>query len=130
MSTAAIALRAPFVPNIAPAGWRRRRRFGLGWAAISVGALGVAVWLRAPSLVRALVVAPATLAAIGFLQARRQTCVLRAREGTFEGDDFSTKKAPPAQVAASRQVASGINRDAVWIGLGAGAFAASTSLVR
>jgi hypothetical protein len=126
MSTAT----ASFTPNISPAGERRRRRFGIEWAGISVAALGAAVWFRAPWPVRALVVAPAAMAAIGFLQARRQTCVLRAREGKFEGEDFSTEKAPPAQVAASRQVATGIKRDALLIGLGAGALAASTALVR
>jgi hypothetical protein len=126
MSTAA----APFAPNISPAGERRRRRFGFEWAGISVAALGAAVWFRAPWLVRALVVVPATMAAVGLLQARRQTCILRAREGTFEGDDFSTVKAPAPQVPVSRRIAAGINRDAVLIGLGAGALAASTALIR
>jgi hypothetical protein len=121
---------ASFVPNIASAGRRRRKRFGIEWAAVSVAALGASMWLRAPWLVRALVVAPATMAAIGLLQAQRKTCVLRAHEGTFEGEDFSTQKAPDAEAAASRQVAAGINRDAVLIGLGAGALAASTALVR
>ena len=120
----------PCAPNISAAGRRRRERFGAQWLGISVAALGVGVLLRAPWRVRALVLIPAALSAIGFLQARRSTCVMRAREGTFEHDDFSTDKAPASEVVVSRKVAAGINRDALLIGLGAGALAAATKLVR
>ena len=37
---------------------------------------------------------PVALSAVGFLQASRNTCVMRAKQGTFEQDDFSTTKAP------------------------------------
>jgi hypothetical protein len=120
----------PCAPNIAPAGIRRRQRFGFQWAGISVAAAGAAMILRAPWIVRAAVFLPAALSATGFLQASRNTCVLRAREGTTEHDDFSTEPAPAAEVAASRKVARGITRDAVLIGIGAGALAAATTLVR
>ena len=61
----------------------------------------------------------AALAGVGFLQASRRTCVARAREGTFEHDDFSKTPAASDDVQRSRKVAAGINRDAALIGLGA-----------
>lgn len=117
-------------PNIAPAGIRRRRRFGFQLAGLSIAAAGAAMILRAPWFARAAVFFPAALAATGFLQASRNTCVLRAREGTLEHDDFTTEPAPLADVVASRKVARGVTRDAVLIGVGAGALAAATALVR
>jgi hypothetical protein len=117
-------------PNISPAGIRRRQRFGYQFAGISIAAAGAGMIFRAPWITRAAVFLPAALAATGFLQASRNTCVMRAREGTREHDDFSTEPAPAADVAASRRVASGITRDAILIGLGAGALAAATALLR
>src|SRR6185369_493339 len=117
-------------PNIAPAGIRRRRRFAFQWAGISIAAAGAGMIFRAPWLARAAVFLPAALSATGFLQASRNTCVLRAKEGTLEHDDFSTTPAPPSEVAVSRQVAKGITRDAILIGVGAGALAAATALLR
>lgn len=121
---------APCTPNISSAGIRRRRRFGFQWAGLSIAAAGASVLFRAPWIVRAAVFLPAAAAATGFLQASRNTCVLRAREGTLEHDDFSTTPAPASEVAASRQVARGITRDAILIGVGAGALAAATALLR
>lgn len=117
-------------PNIAPAGIRRRRRFGYQWAAISIAAAAAGMIWRAPWIARAAVFVPAALAATGLLQAGRNTCVLRAHEGTLEHDDFSTEPAPAVEVAASRKVARGVTRDAILIGVGAGALAAATALVR
>jgi len=117
-------------PNIAPAGIRRRRRFGYQFAGLSVAAAGAGLIFRAPWIVRAVVFFPAAASAIGFLQASRNTCVLRAKEGTVEHDDFSTETAPAPDVTASRRVAKGITRDAILIGIGAGALAAATALVR
>ena len=95
-----------------------------------MAAAGAAVLFRAPWFVRAAVFFPAAAAATGFLQARRDTCVLRAREGTLEHDDFTTEPAPAADVAASRKVAARITRDALLLGVAAGALAAATALVR
>jgi hypothetical protein len=117
-------------PNIAPAGRRRRERFGRQWTAIAIAGAGAAVLFRAPWFVRAAVFLPAAAAATGFLQARRDTCVLRAREGTLEHDDFTTEPAPAVDVAESRKIAAGITRDALLLGLAAGAFAAATALLR
>ena len=117
-------------PNIAPAGIRRRERFGLQWAAIAIAAAGAGVMFRWPWIVRAAVFIPAALAATGTLQARRNTCVLRAKQGTIEHDDFSTEPAPAPELAASRRVAKGIYRDSILIGIAAGALAAATAFVR
>jgi hypothetical protein len=124
------ATTSPCAPNISPAGRRRRRRFGLQFAGISVAAAGAGVIFRAPWIARAGVFLPAAVSAIGYLQASRNTCVMRAREGTFEHDDFSTEPAPAVDVAASRQVSRGIYRDALLIALGAAAIAAATALIR
>jgi hypothetical protein len=120
----------PCRPNIAPAGRRRRVRLGFQSAGISVAIAAAGMIFRAPWAVRAAAFLPATISAIGFLQVSRNTCVLRAAEGTIEHDDFTTEKAPTADVAASRRVARGIYRDAVLIGVAAGALAAATALVR
>ena len=117
-------------PNIAPAGIRRRRRFGFQFAGLSIAAIGAGMIFRAPWIARAAVFLPAAAAATGFLQASRNTCVLRAKEGTLEHDDFSTTPAPASEVAVSRKVAQGITRDAILIGVGAGAIAAATALLR
>lgn len=120
----------PCTPNIAPAGIRRRQRFGLSWAAISIAVAGAGMIFRWPWIARAAVFIPAALSATGYLQAHRYTCVLRAREGTVEHDDFSTEPAPLSDVVASRKVAAGITRDSILIGVGAGALAAATALMR
>jgi hypothetical protein len=103
--------------NISPSGRRRRLRFGNQWLIVSVALLVVLVVMRVPWYGGLALFIPAALSAVGFLQARRDTCVMRAKEGTFEHDDFSTTKAPDAEVAASRQVAAKINRDVILIGI-------------
>jgi hypothetical protein len=117
-------------PNIAPEGIRRRRRFGYQFAGLSIAATGAGMIFRAPWIARAAVFLPAAVSAIGFMQASRNTCVLRAREGTLEHGDFSTEPAPAVDVAASRRVARGIYRDALLVGVGVGALAAATALLR
>ena len=121
---------APCTPNISSAGIRRRRRFGFQFAGLSIVAAGAGMLFRAPWIARAAVFLPAAAAATGFLQASRNTCVLRAREGTLEHGDFSTEPAPAVDVAASRRVARGIYRDALLVGVGVGALAAATALLR
>jgi hypothetical protein len=116
-------------PNISPAGRRRRQRVGyaaLGVSIVMVAALAAA---HAAWYWRALLFVPSSLSAIAFLQARRNTCIARASEGTFEHDDFSKTKAADDDAAASRHVASGIRRDATLIGLVCGALFAATALV-
>jgi hypothetical protein len=103
--------------NISPIGRRRRMRFGNQWLIVSVALLVVLVVMRVPWYGGLALFIPAALSAVGFLQARRNTCVMRAKEGTFEHDDFSTTKASDAEVAASRGVAAKINRDVILIGI-------------
>jgi hypothetical protein len=116
-------------PNISPAGKRRRSRIGYLAVALSLGLAGVLVALRTPWYARLPVGLPAALAAVAFLQVRRNTCIARAAEGTFEHDDFSKTPAPPDEVAASRRVAAGIRRDSALIGLLCAAVAAASALV-
>ncbi len=78
---------------------------------------------------RTLVFLPAALAATGFLQASRGTCVAHAARGTFEHDDLSTTPAPEDDVAASRRVAAAIRRDAIIVGFVAATVSAATSLL-
>jgi len=92
-------------------------RFGNQWLVVSVALLVVLVVLRVPWYGGLVLFIPAALSAVGFLQARRNTCVMRAKEGTFEHDDFSATKAPDTEVAASRAVAARINRDVILIGI-------------
>jgi hypothetical protein len=129
MTTATMAEGASCKPNISASGRRMRTRFGYTWIAIGVVVLVVLIGLRAAWYWRALLLIPAGLAAIGLLQARRNTCVARAAEGTFEHEDLSKTKAPDADVAASRLVSAAIRRDTLLIALGCGVLAAATALV-
>ena len=118
-------------PNISATGIRNRRHMGVGLAVMSVAGLGASIVLGLPWFVRALVVGvPAGFAGVNIYQARRETCVLRAGEGMFEGDDLSTTPAPPEDVAASREVARGIVRDSVLTAVAGGVLAAATSFLR
>lgn len=92
-------------------------RFGNQWLIVSVALLVVLVVMRVPWYGGLALFIPVALSAVGFLQARRNTCVMRAKEGTFEHDDFSTTKASDAEVAASRGAAAKINRDVILIGV-------------
>jgi hypothetical protein len=125
MSDAALACKA----NISAAGRRRRTRFGNQWLVVSVALLIVLVVLRVPWYAGLLMFIPASLSAVGFLQARRNTCVMRAKEGTFEHEDFSTTKAPDDEVAASRTMAATINRDTVLVGIAGAAIGVVAALV-
>lgn len=104
-------------------------RFGNQWLIVSVALLIVLIVLRVPWYAGLLMFIPASLAAVGFLQARRNTCVMRAKEGTFEHEDFSTTKAPDDEVAASRAMASTINRDTILVGLAGAAIGVAVAVL-
>jgi hypothetical protein len=109
----------PCRPNISPAGVRKRNVFG-AWNVAATALLAAGLILVHARWFWCLVVfVPAALAAIGFLQAGRRTCVSRAAEGTFEHDDFSKTKALDDDVARSRHVSSSITRDSILIGVAA-----------
>jgi hypothetical protein len=104
-------------------------RFGNQGLIVSVALLIVLAVLRVPWYVGLLMFIPASLAAVGYLQARRNTCVMRAKEGTFEHEDFSTTKAPDDEVAASRAMAGTINRDTILVGLAGAALGVAVAVV-
>jgi hypothetical protein len=116
-------------PNISAAGRRRRSRFGNQWLIASVVLLVLLVLFRVRWYWGLTLFLPSALSAVGFLQASRNTCVMRAREGTFENEDFSTIKAPENEVVASRAVAALINRDTVLIGLAGAAIGVAAILL-
>ena len=116
-------------PNISAAG--RKRRVIVGWVGAGLTALGLgaAVVLHVPWYLRALVALPALASASGFIQASRNTCMMRAADGTFEHDDFTATPAPADEVEASRKVSREIKRDVVLVGLAVGLLAAATAWV-
>lgn len=77
------------------------------------------------------VFAPAAIAAFGYLQASRNTCVKHAREGTREADDSmrAVQVGDDVELRASRRVAAAIQRDAMLFAAAAAALAALSSLV-
>jgi hypothetical protein len=126
MSEAALSCKA----NISPAGRRRRVRVGTVGLVLSLVLLVILVAARAAWYWRLVLFLPGAVAAVGLLQARRNTCIKRADEGTFEHDDFSTTKAPDDELAASRAVASGIRRDTLLAGLVAAAIGVASAALR
>jgi len=116
-------------PNISGAGRRRRLRIGYVATVVSLGLLALFVARGSAWYVRALIFLPAGLAAVSLLQVRRNTCIARAAEGTFEHEDFSRTPAPADDVAASRRVAAGIRRDSLLIALASAILAAITAWV-
>jgi hypothetical protein len=117
-------------PNISEAGRRRRRVLGTVALVVAVAALAVLIALRAAWYWRLLVALPAALYRLNVLQAEHATCVLRAREGTFEHDDFSTTKVADEDAAASRAVAAGISRAGLIAGVVAAAIAVGSIWIR
>lgn len=116
-------------PNISGAGRRRRLRVGYIAIVLSLALLALFIARGSAWYLRALVFLPAGLAAVSLLQVRRNTCIARAAEGTFEHEDFSRTPAPDDDVAASRRVAAGIRRDSLLIALACGILAAITAWV-
>lgn len=116
-------------PNISGAGRRRRLRIGYIAAALSLALVVLFVARGSAWYLRALVFLPAGLAAVSLLQVRRNTCIARAAEGTFEHEDFSRTPAPDDEVAASRRVAAGIRRDSLLIAFASALLAAITAWV-
>jgi hypothetical protein len=117
-------------PNISARGRLVRRRFGLIAAFVAAGVVGAALIARWPWYVRALAFFPAAASGVSLLQVRRNTCVARAREGTFEHDDMRRTPADAADAAASRKVAAGIERDGILVGAVTALVAIATTLIR
>ena len=115
-------------PNISSSGRKRRRAVGYVSIFLALMILGLVMVVHAPWYLAGLVFFPGAMAGFGFFQARRNTCVARAKEGTFENEDFSTVPAPEEEVIASRRVAAGIQRDAMLLGLGSAMVAIALAL--
>jgi hypothetical protein len=91
------------VGNIGARGCQRRRLGGWVWAAIAIVGL---VWMVATHASRTfalLLAIPVLFAALGFLQAREQTCVFHAITGTRENDDGVVKLDVRAREDVSRR---------------------------
>jgi hypothetical protein len=116
-------------PNFSAVGRRRRLRIGWAMAAFTVAVFVAFALTQARWYWAALVFFPAAGAATTLLQVRRDTCVLRAQEGTIEHDDLTTTPASPEDARASRAVARTIRRDAALIALFAAAIAVAVSFV-
>jgi hypothetical protein len=123
------AVARPCRPNISPLAIRRRLAFGYRMLAVAVALFAGLALFHVAWYLRVVVFLPAAASAFGFLQVRRQTCVLRANEGTFEHDDGSTTPAADEDAGASRRIAAGITRDSVLIGLGTAALAVGAALL-
>jgi hypothetical protein len=115
-------------PNISGSGRRRRRNVGYAAAAFASILTAAFVVTHVAWYVRIVVFLPAAMAAVGFFQASRNTCLAHASKGTIEQEDFSTTKASEEQVSASRLVAAGIRRDSLLIGVAAAMVAVATAL--
>lgn len=125
MSEAAVACR----PNINAQGRARRR--SLAWIAsvFALVMLAIFVDVGAAGAVRTLVALPAMVAAAGFLQARRNTCVALAATGQREGDS-GLERVTSEESVASRRVAGTILRDTVLVGAVAAAIGVASVLIR
>ena len=125
MSEAAVACR----PNINAQGRARRR--ALAWIGSSFSMLMLAIFVEvgASGAVRTLVALPAMVAAAGFLQARRNTCVALAATGQREGDT-GLESVTAEESTASRRMAGTIVRDTVLVGLGAALIGVASAIIR
>ncbi len=61
------------LPNIGDIGARRRRTGGIVWLVLAIAAAAALIVLHEPRALRAVLVIPFALSAIGFLQARDKT---------------------------------------------------------
>ena len=116
--------------NISASGRRRRHLLGIVGFSAALAIFIVLIVFRVEWYWRAIgVFVPGVVGASGWLQARRSTCIARAREGMFEKEDATTIKMADGDVRASRRVAVGISRDVLLIGLALAALAAATAFV-
>ncbi len=129
MNTADASAALACTPNINAAGRRRRRRIGGVMSAASVAFLGWGVATGAPASTRALVALPVMAAAVGFLQVRRNTCVVLAVAGRRE-EGTGLSPVASEELRASRRVSWTIVRDALAAGALAAGVGAVTALVR
>jgi len=109
----------PGVCNIGPAETARRRRTGEAGAAATVGLAALLMLTRAPRPWRLLLALPATVSAVGYLQAARRFCAYFGWKGVFSfgspGSEESVEEA--AARAEDRRQAVRLSLQSVGIGL-------------
>lgn len=88
------------VPNIGPAQRRRRAVVGVVFAAITVAVATPLIAYDAARPLRLVVAIPSVIAALGFFQARAQTCVALAARGLRNMDDGDRPMDDEAQLRA------------------------------
>ena len=91
------------IGNIGERGCRRRRTGGWVWTSIAILAVTWIDATHAPRKLLFLLVVPVLFAALGFLQAREQTCVFHAARGTRENDDGVVKLDQRASADVARR---------------------------
>jgi len=102
-------MRAP-LPNIGPRGCRRRRTMAWVWLALGIAVVAVLAVLGAPIFWYGLTAIPFFLGALGFFQAREQTCVFFAAVGQRDLDEGAEPIADPEALSRVRSQAS-----KVWV---------------
>ncbi len=113
------------VCNIGPAEVSRRRRSGHVGAILGIGLFIVLVALGVPPVWRLLVVLPAAVGAVGYLQARRRFCAGFAMQGVFNLGELGsqTSVADPDATSRDRAAALRFFAEAAIIGLMVGVIA-------
>lgn len=110
----------PGVCNINPAEIKQRRNAGHLGVALFIVLLAVLVVLDITRWVRILLVFPAILAAIGYLQAKNKFCVGYGGAGMQHADDDPAAQQVAKDAAAiDKKRAQKINLQAIMIGLAA-----------
>jgi hypothetical protein len=105
------------IPNIGPG--QRRRRLVMGAVMALVAAVTV-VWLMAadaPRAWRMLVLVPAWIGALDFLQVRARTCVLLAARGVRNMDAGNEPIASPAELQRVRAQARTVHIQSALLAL-------------
>lgn len=110
--------------NIGPAEIARRRRSGHLGVALTVALLAVLVALEAPPAARLLVALPATMAAIGYLQAQLRFCAAYGFWGVFNFGNLGRRDAVADAESLARD-----RRRALQIALGGLGIGLSVALV-
>ena len=115
----------PGVCNIGPAEIARRRRAGHVGVILTAGALAVLLAIDAPAWTRLVLIAPAAIAASGYLQARLKFCAGYGQLGVFNfGPSGDTTSVADAEARAlDRRRARQISAWSFSIGLAVGLLA-------
>lgn len=108
----------PGVCNIGPAETARRRRVGQAGATATVGLAAFLTITRAPRAWRLLLAIPATVSAVGFIQAARRFCAAFGWRGIFTFDALGSAESveETAARAEDRRLALRIALESAAVG--------------